>query len=326
MMPLLQVKDLRLSFYSLKQKICAVRGVSFSLEIGETVGIVGESGSGKSALARSLVGLNPVSSSEVEAGEIKYQGEELLTKSERDLRSIRGKEIAMVFQDPMAALNPTTRVGRQIAEGYKLHYPRASRAEVRERVLTLLRDVGIAEPALCYKQYPYELSGGMRQRAMIATAMIASPKILIADEPTTALDVTIQAQILELLCQVQQDKAMSILLITHDLSIAAQFCDRILVMYAGQIVESAPAQELFQQPKHPYTRALLNSIPKLQVADQKHLDNIPGSPPDLAQKIIGCSFCPRCAYSLPICSKAPPPPIQIACDHTANCFLAGDNQ
>ena len=238
--PFLEVQDLRLSFYSLNQTTQAVRGASFSLQPGETVALVGESGSGKSALARSLMGLNPRGSSRVESGAILYRGKNLLTYSEKQLRAVRGKDIAMVFQDPMAALNPTMRVGAQVEEGHRLHYPDLPRSERQKRVLALFSDVGIHDPSLCYRQYPHELSGGMRQRVMIATAVISHPKILLADEPTTALDVTVQAQILELLQHIQQEHNTTILLITHDLSIAAQFCDRILVMYGGRIVESAP--------------------------------------------------------------------------------------
>ena len=320
MTSLLEVRDLRLSFYSLHQKIRAVRGVDLTLNEGETVAVVGESGSGKSALAKSILGLNPASASKVEAGKILYRGENLLAKSEKELCKIRGKEIAMVFQDPMAALNPTMRVGKQIAEGYRTHYPKAPRKEAYERTLELLGKVGIAEPALCYKQYPYELSGGMRQRAVIAGAMIASPSILLADEPTTALDVTVQAQILTLLKQVQKLDHMTVLLITHDLSIAAEFCDRILVMYAGKIVESAPTMQLFAKPQHPYTRALLDAIPKLHVTDRQKLNAIPGAPPHLNRPIYGCSFCPRCPLCQPICEKSEPMLSAVGPSHWVSCL------
>ena len=322
--PFLEVKDLHLCFDSLNQTTQAVRGASFSLNPGETVALVGASGSGKSALARSLMGLNPRGSSRIESGKIFYKGDNLLTYSEKKWRAIRGKEIAMVFQDPMAALNPTMRVGTQIEEGHRLHYPDLTRAERQKRILSLLSDVGIRDPLLCYKQYPHELSGGMRQRAMIATAVISSPKILLADEPTTALDVTVQAQILELLQHIQREHNTTILLITHDLSIAAQFCDRILVMYGGKIVESAPKEKLFQSPKHPYTRALLRAIPKLHVEDSAPLEPIPGSPPDLSRPLIGCSFCPRCSERLPRCAKESPLTTLASPHHSVQCWLQGE--
>lgn len=307
---LLNVKNLILHFYSFNQTIRAVRGVDLTISQGETIGLVGESGSGKSALAKSLTGLNPSGSSKVIDGEILYQGEDLLKKSENSMRLIRGKEIGMVFQDPMSSLNPTMRIGPQIGEGYKVHYPKTSRKSLKKKVLTLLEEVGISDPEVCYYRFPYELSGGMRQRAMIASAIIASPKILLADEPTTALDVTIQAQILDLLSQLQEREKMSILFITHDLSIAAQFCDRILVMYGGKIVEKGPTSTIFCSPAHPYTQALLDSIPSLS-SSKKPLKAIPGSPPNLATPIPGCSFAPRCPHAMPICKKILPPFTQV---------------
>ncbi|MBF5059108.1 ABC transporter ATP-binding protein [Candidatus Neptunochlamydia vexilliferae] len=321
MKELLEVENLHTSFSSLSKKIAAVRGVSFKLKEGETVGIVGESGCGKSVMARSLTRLLPSVSAKVEKGSVFYHGENLLLKSERELRKVRGKEIGMIFQDPMTSLNPTMRIIDQITEGYALHHPEKSKEEVAARALALLEKVGISDARTRLRQYPHELSGGMRQRVMIAIAMISSPNILIADEPTTALDVTIQAQILDLLKEIQQKEKMSILLITHDFSIIAGFCDRVVVMYAGEVVESAPVDELFSAPKHPYTRRLLNSIPRLDLPSKKQLYSIHGSPPDLSHKIKGCSFAKRCPHAMHICNDGKPKAVQVGEEHTTSCWL-----
>lgn len=318
---LLTVKNLKTSLSSHSKKIRAVRGVSFELKEGETLGIVGESGCGKSVMAKSITRLLPSFNSQIESGEILYKKEDLLQKSEADMRKVRGKEISMIFQDPMTSLNPTMKIGHQIGEGYQLHHPKATSEEVYTRVVELLSQVGIPQPEARYNQYPHELSGGMRQRVMIAIAMIAKPHILIADEPTTALDVTIQAQILELLKDIQKKENMSIMLITHDLSIVSNFCDRVLVMYAGEIIETASVDELFKSPKHPYTKRLLHSIPRMDWATEKGLYSIHGSPPDLAMVLPGCSFEKRCPHALEICRKQKPTLQEITSGHCASCWL-----
>lgn len=317
----LKVEDLHTSFSTLSKKVTAVRGVSFELFQGETLGIVGESGCGKSVMAKSITRLLPSNTACIESGRVFYKGENLLEKSERKLRKIRGREIGMIFQDPMTSLNPTMKIEHQITEGYALHYPHVSAQEARIRALELLDRVGIPEPESRMSQYPHELSGGMRQRVMIAIAMIPFPSILIADEPTTALDVTIQAQILDLLKEIQQREQMSIMLITHDLSIVASFCDRVIVMYAGQIVESAPAEKLFHSPKHPYTRRLLNAIPRLDLPVKRHLYSIQGSPPDLGTPIKGCSFRERCPHAMPKCSDKNPISYEVEPNHHTACWL-----
>lgn len=321
MSKLLEVEDLHTTFSSLSKKVHAVRGVSFHLEKGETLGIVGESGCGKSVMAKSITRLLPLISSKIEKGKILYKGENILLKNEREMRKIRGKEIGMIFQDPMTSLNPTMRIGNQIIEGYVLHHPHVPRQEAALRALELLERVGIPEAESRMNQYPHELSGGMRQRVMIAIAMISAPTVLIADEPTTALDVTIQAQILELLREIQQKEQMSIMLITHDLSIIASFCDRVIVMYAGEVVESASVEELFVAPKHPYTRRLLNSIPRLDLPPKRHLYSIHGSPPDLSCKLKGCSFHARCPHAMHICRDGKPKTFTISPGHDVSCWL-----
>lgn len=318
---LLSVKDLRTSLSSHGKKIRAVRGISFDLHPGETLGIVGESGCGKSIMAKSITGLLPRLTATIESGQILYKNEDLLTKSERQMRSVRGKEISMIFQDPMTSLNPTMKIGSQIAEGYRLHHPKATQEEVYTRVIELLNQVGIPQPEARYNQYPHELSGGMRQRVMIAIAMIAKPHILIADEPTTALDATIQAQILELLKAIQKKENMSIIFITHDFSIVSNFCDRVLVMYAGEIIEHATVDQLFKSPKHPYTRRLLHSIPRLDTPIGKSLYSIQGSPPDLAFVSPGCSFAKRCPHAEGRCQTQKPDCFPVEENHCASCWL-----
>lgn len=293
---MIEVKDLHVTIKNIR----AVRGVSFTLNDGEKLGIVGESGCGKTVLMKSILQILPLTAT-IESGEILYNGVDLTTLSEKELQKIRGKEIGMIFQDPMTSLNPTLKIGTQIAEGYLRHFP-VSKKEGRARALQLLHQVGVPEPELRLEQYPHQLSGGLRQRAVIALALAAEPRLLIADEPTTALDVTVQAQILDLLHYLQKDK--STLLITHDLSLIASFCDRVLVMYAGQIVEEASVFDLFSNPKHPYTQRLLQSIPRLE---GERLIPIAGSPPDLSHPLIGCAFCSRCSEAMPICHQENPP-------------------
>ncbi len=318
MRPHIEVKDLQVSIQSQGQTIQAVRNVSFTLYEGERLGIVGESGCGKTILMKSLLQLLP-STATIDSGEIWYQGNNLVTLTEKELQGIRGKEIGMIFQDPMTSLNPTLKIGYQIAEGLLRHFPLITKKEAEARALELLCQVGISEPKLRMQQYPHLLSGGIRQRAVIALALASKPSILIADEPTTALDVTVQAQILDLLQQLQQS---STLLITHDLSIVASFCDRVIVMYAGQIVEEATVSELFANPQHPYTQRLLQSIPRIDGKGDK-LHPIAGSPPDLSTSIPGCAFCSRCTEAMNICRTETPPLFDHSHpdNHKARCWL-----
>lgn len=306
MTPLLQVKKLKVSFKHHFKKIDAVREVSFNLFPKETVAIVGESGCGKSVLIKAILKLFS-SSALIQAEKILYGELDLNLLTERELQKIRGKEIGVIFQDPMTSLNPTMKIGDQILENILLHKESISFQEAKNEVLNLLTLVGITDPNIRYYQYPHELSGGMRQRVMIAIALAPSPKILIADEPTTALDVTIQAQILSLLKKIQETRGTSILLITHDLSIVAGFCDKVMVMYAGKIVEVSDTASLFKDPKHPYTIKLLKSLPRLDIQSNTFLETIAGVPPDLSNELKGCSFAPRCFATMEVCTRFSPP-------------------
>lgn len=308
---ILEVDDLSVEVQNYK----VIKHVSFSLKEGERLGIVGESGSGKTLLMRSIIGLLP-SSIEITGGSIKYGDLILSSLHEHELQKVRGKEIGMVFQDPLTFLNPTSRIGDQIAEGYKRHFPHVSSKEAKAVALELLKEVRIPDPELRIRQFPHELSGGQRQRVLIAIALAARPRLLIADEPTTALDVTVQAQIMELLKDLQHNKTT--ILITHDLSLVASFCDRVIVMYAGQIVEDAPIQEIFKAPKHPYTEQLLKSVPTLTM--NQRLIAIPGSPPDFSEKIQGCTFAPRCPYAFEKCHLMAPPLFEVSTKHKSLCW------
>lgn len=319
MTPLLSVKDLQISFRQRKKTTYAVKGVSFDVYPNDIIGIVGESGCGKSVMVKSLVKLFSSPNLSIDNGEVFYKDKNLLELSEKHLQRVRGKEIGMIFQDPMTSLNPTMKVGNQIIEGLMKHYPSISYKKAYEKGLDLLRSVGIPEPAIRFSQFPHELSGGMRQRVMIALALAPSPKVLIADEPTTALDVTIQVQILKLLKSLQKDTQTSILFITHDLSLIANLCTKVLVMYAGEIVEKASVEDLFKSPKHPYTQKLLKSIPRLDNHKEK-ISPIEGRPPDLTLKIQGCSFCPRCPYPMKICQEKKPPLIEVKENHLSRCW------
>jgi len=303
---LLEVKDLHVSFKSHGQIVQAVRGVSLKIARGEKLAIVGESGCGKSVLVKALVGLLPAHTGSIDQGEIWYEGQNLCTFSEKELRRVRGREISMVFQDPMTSLNPTMKVGRQIAEMNPQCDP-----------VQLLRRVGIPDPQQRVKEYPHTLSGGIRQRISIAIALAADAPLLIADEPTTALDVTVQAQILDLLGEIQK----TMVLITHDLSVVAGFCDRIIVMYAGKIVEEGSACAVFSSPKHPYTQRLLQSIPRLDSPHGTPLVPIAGSPPDLAAPPKGCAFCARCSQAMNICRDQTPPAFSVGKAQSAACWL-----
>jgi oligopeptide/dipeptide ABC transporter ATP-binding protein len=299
-MPLLDVRDLVVRFRTADGTIHAVNGVTFQLEAGETLGLVGESGCGKSVTNLALIRLLPKPAGRVEGGEVMFDGMDLLRLTEADVRDIRGREIAMIFQDPMTSLNPVLTVEEQLVETVRAHR-KVSKAEARARAIELLGMVGIPRPESRLKSYPHEFSGGMRQRVMIAMALALEPKLLVADEPTTALDVTIQAQVLDLLRRLTQDSGTALVLITHDLGVVAGMTQRINVMYAGFIVETATTPALFERPSHPYTVGLLHSIPKVTDREDEELIPIEGRPPDMRHAPVGCPFAPRCAWRLDVC-------------------------
>jgi oligopeptide transport system ATP-binding protein len=315
---MLEIQDLHIFFSISKKKLHAVRGVSLNVKAGEVLGIVGESGCGKSALAKAIVRLHAAHSTQI-SGRVEYAKKNLLTLSEKELEGVRGKEIGMIFQDPMTSLNPTLKIGVQIVEGYLKHHPDVSYKKAKEHALSMLDLVGIPYPEMRFEEYPHTLSGGTRQRAMIALALAAGPQILIADEPTTALDVTIQAQIFELLKNIQKKTGMSIILITHDLSIVAGFCDKVAVMYAGKIVESAPVYTLFQKPRHPYTQGLLKAIPRLDHSKELPLIPIEGTPPNLFSLQKGCAFSNRCSRASFLCTEKQPELVTIGAEHLRAC-------
>ena len=304
--PLLSVEDLHVEFSGRGRTVRAVRGLTYDIAPGETIGLVGESGSGKSVSALTLLGLLPKRVGKITGGTAIFQGEDLLTMPEERLRKVRGAKIAMIFQDPLSSLNPVLTIGRQITEAVETHRG-ASNQEARKRAVELLELVGIPGAAKRIDDYPHQFSGGMRQRAMIAMALSCEPSLLIADEPTTALDVTIQAQILELLRRLREELGMAVLLITHDLGVVAGFADRLAVMYAGRLVELGPTEAILSDPVHPYTVGLLRSLPRLDRPRQVALTPIEGSPPDLASDLRGCPFAPRCAWRLETCWTVPPP-------------------
>jgi oligopeptide transport system ATP-binding protein len=317
---ILRVKDLEISFSTYAGEVQAVRGVSFELTQGETLAIVGESGSGKTVTAKSLLRLLPEANTRIKSGEAIFEGQDLLKLSERQMQKVRGPRIAMVFQDPMTSLDPTMKIGRQITESLKEHLG-LSGQRARERAVELLTLVGIPNPEDRFKQYPHQFSGGMRQRVVIAIALACDPQILIADEPTTALDVTIQAQILELLRDLQEQLGMSVILITHDLGVVAHTAHRVVVMYAGKVVETGTLREIFYNPQMPYTWGLLASIP-LPTADRsQELIPIPGSPPDMLDPPTGCPFTPRCPYAMRICPTEMPEYTTFSPEHKAACWL-----
>ncbi|MDD9368901.1 MAG: ABC transporter ATP-binding protein [Acidimicrobiales bacterium] len=315
---LLEVEDLRTSFRTPAGVVRAVDGVSLTLDRGRTLGIVGESGSGKSVLSRSIMGLLP-KRNVMREGRITYDGQQLDTLPDGKRRDLWGTEMAMVFQDPMTALNPVLKIGNQITEGLRYHLD-LDRKTARQNAVALLRSVGIPEPERRLKQYPHELSGGMRQRIMIAVALACGPKLLFADEPTTALDVTVQAQILNLLARQQRERDMAMILVTHDLGVVAGRADDIAVMYAGQIVEQAPAAKLFANVRMPYTEALLRSIPKLDEPRRTKLASIPGRPPSLVDPPHGCRFAPRCPYAQNQCRIEAPPLVESDPGHSYRCW------
>ncbi|WJY28346.1 MULTISPECIES: ABC transporter ATP-binding protein [Sporosarcina] len=319
MSKILQVKNLELSFHTFAGEVKAIRGVNFDLNKGETLAIVGESGSGKSVTTKSIMRLLPESSAEFKNGEILFDGKDLTKLSDTEMQKIRGKDISMIFQDPMTSLNPTMTIGKQIMEPI-LKHQKVSKAKARKVAIDLLNMVGIPNAENRYKMYPHQFSGGQRQRIVIATALACNPQILIADEPTTALDVTIQAQILELMKDIQKKIDTSIIFITHDLGVVANVADRVAVMYGGKIVEIGTVDEIFYNPQHPYTWGLLSSMPSMDVNDEK-LYAIPGTPPDLLNPPKGDAFALRSEYALKIDMEQPPPFFQVSDTHYAATWL-----
>ena len=320
--PLLQIRGLRTHFFTESGVAKAVDGVDLDIRPGEVLGLVGESGSGKSVTALSILRLVPDPPGRIAAGEIRFRGRDLLTLSWEDIRRVRGKEISMIFQEPMTSLNPVFTVGRQVMEIILAHEPATSRAQARTRSIAILTEVGIPDAATRMDQYPHELSGGMRQRVMIAIALALNPALLIADEPTTALDVTIQAQILGLMLDLKaRHEGGAILLITHNLAVVAETCDRVAVMYGGKIQEVAPVRDLFHNPLHPYTRGLLASLPRVDGERARRLTTIPGAVPDIHSLPAGCKFTTRCAERFEPCAEIEPPLIEAAPDHWVRCHL-----
>lgn len=319
--PLLEVRDLQVVFHTYAGLVQAVRGVSFSVAPGEMLAVVGESGCGKSVTAQTILRLLPTPPAEVTGGQIMFEGRDLLKLSEREMQQVRGEQITIVFQDPISALNPTATVGNQIAEVIRLHES-VSRKQAWQRAIEMLQLVGIPDAMQRVRQYPHQFSGGMRQRAMIALALACRPKLLIADEPTTALDVTVQAQILALLKRLQKETGAAVLLITHDLGVVAEVADRVVVMYAGEVIEQAPLEPIFYAPRHPYTWGLLRSVPRLDRMRQGALEPIEGTPPDLLDPPPGCAFAPRCRYALRICREVPPLEQSVEAEgHRVRCWL-----
>jgi oligopeptide transport system ATP-binding protein len=316
--PLLEVEDLRVEFWTERGTVYAVNGVSFRIDEGETLGLVGESGSGKSVTALALMGILP-RAGRVVSGSAAFQQYDLIGRSDAELRRIRGKEIAMVFQDPMTSLNPVLTIGRQLREAIEAHLD-VSRSEANRRAGDLLERVGIPSADLRLKDYPHQFSGGMRQRAMIAMALSCEPKLLIADEPTTALDVTIQAQILDLLRDLVRERNAALILITHDLGVVAGMCDRVNVMYAGTLVETGTAEQLFSHPRHPYTLGLLQSIPRLDAGAHRKLQPIEGQPRNMLSQLTSCPFAPRCRYEVEQSRLELPRLTEIEPGHAVACF------
>jgi peptide/nickel transport system ATP-binding protein/oligopeptide transport system ATP-binding protein len=316
---LLEVSDLQTQFFTDDGIVKAVDGVSFSIDRGDTFGLVGESGCGKSVTALSIIRLIPDPPGKITSGEILLEGKDLVKKSEKEMQAIRGNKISMIFQEPMTSLDPVFTIGSEITEVIQLHQG-LERDEARKKAIDMLRIVGIPEPEKRMGEYPHQLSGGMRQRAMIAMALSCNPQLLIADEPTTALDVTIQAQILRLMDQLKEDFSAAVLLITHDLGVIAETCRNVAIMYAGKIVELAPVEAIFENPLHPYTVGLNRAIPRLDV-DRKRLQIIEGTVPDLIEVPSGCKFHPRCPYAMPICAEKEPPLTKRENNHFARCYL-----
>jgi len=328
--PLLEVEDLKMYFHTRDGVVKAVNGVSYSLDAGKTLGIVGESGSGKSVTAMTLMGLIDMPPGKIESGDALYRGKSLITASEKEMRDIRGNKVAMIFQDPMTSLNPVYKIGHQLAEPLRIHKG-MKRKEAWARAVELLRMVGIPNPEQRVKEYPHQFSGGMRQRVMIAMALACDPDVLIADEPTTALDVTIQAQIIQLMQDLQKKSNSAIIMITHDLGVVADMADDVLVMYAGRPVEFGSVDDVFYKPSHPYTWGLMGSLPRSasDMTEKTELLPIEGMPPSLIDLPSGCAFHPRCPYAKEICATDDPSPVEVARDsgkpHMARCHFAGDS-
>lgn len=319
--PILEVKNLRVSYHTYAGEVKSVRGVNFSLEKGQALAIVGESGCGKSVTAKSIMGLIKAPQGEVKEGsEILYNGNNILKYDKKQWQQYKGGECAIIFQDALASLNPTMRVGKQIMENLMGH-KNMTKKEAAKEAVEMLRLVGIPEPEKRVKQYPHEFSGGMRQRVMIAIAFACDPKILICDEPTTALDVTIQGQILDIIKDLQKKHDTSVIMITHDLGVVANIAQNIAVMYSGVIVERGSCEDIFYRPRHPYTWALIQSVPRLDLQNKQELATIPGTPPDLLNPPAGCPFCTRCSYCMPICKEQMPEDTDFGKGHTASCWL-----
>ena len=315
---LIEVKKLVTQFSGKNGTVTAVDGVSFHVKRGETLGIVGESGCGKSVTSMSILRLIPKQTGKIASGEILFEGRDLAKLSEKEMRQIRGNEIAMIFQDSMTGLNPVMTIGKQLVETITAH-SKMDKKEAWARAEEMLTKVGIPSPAQRLKEFPHQLSGGMRQRVMIAMALACQPQILIADEPTTALDVTIQAQILDLIRELNESMGTSVVFITHDLGVVSELCDTVIVMYTGHIVEQAPVKELFESPKHPYTKGLLNAIPKI-TRERNPLETIEGMVPNPTERIEGCSFSPRCPYATDQCRKAEPPMAELSDGRLVRCW------
>lgn len=316
----LDIKDLYVSFDTYAGEVQAVRGVSYYVNEGEVLAVVGESGCGKSVTAQTIMKLNPMPPARIKSGELVLDGIDIIGSSEEEMQKIRGSLVSMIFQDPMTSLNPTMQVGKQIVEAIK-HHQKLGKEDANKRAIEILKQVQIPNAEERAKQYPHQFSGGMRQRAMIAMALSCNPKLLIADEPTTALDVTIQAQILELLGDIRKEFGTAIILITHDLGVVANLADRVAVMYAGKIVETGTSKEIFEKPTHPYTIALLNSLPKHDTTKDQGLVSIQGTPPDLISPPVGCGFASRCESCMKICKNHQPPVFQLENGHDVACWL-----
>jgi oligopeptide transport system ATP-binding protein len=317
---LLEVNNLEVNFKTYGGEVKAVRNVSFHVDKGEIVAIVGESGSGKSVTVQTLMGLIPTPPGIIKNGEVLFEGKDLLKLSKRAMQKMKGSKISMIFQDPMTSLNPTMKIGKQIEEGLLVHQ-NMKKTEAKKRAIEMIRLVGIPNPEERYNQYPHEFSGGMRQRAMIAIALACNPELLIADEPTTALDVTIQAQVLDLMRDLKEKTDTAIILITHDLGVVAETAERVIVMYAGMMVESGTVHELFENPRHPYTWGLMESIPDHTSSAKERLIPIEGTPPDLFSPPPGCPFAPRCKYAMEVCLQDMPPAFETDSGHYARCWL-----
>lgn len=320
-MPILEVKNLRVSYHTYAGEVKSVRGVNFTLEKGEALAIVGESGCGKSVTAKSVMGLIKAPQGEIKSGsEILYNGENILNYDKKQWQNYKGGECAIIFQDALAALNPTMKVGKQIMENL-IEHKNMTKAEAEKEAVEMLRLVGIPEPEKRVKQYPHQFSGGMRQRVMIAIAFACDPKILICDEPTTALDVTIQGQILDIIKDLQRKNGTSVIMITHDLGVVANIAQKIAVMYSGIIVERGTCEDIFYKPRHPYTWALIKSVPRLDLENKQELATIQGTPPDLLNPPVGCPFSTRCEYCMQICKEQMPEYTEFGSEHTAACWL-----